>query len=562
MSCVICCEDFDGKDIIPFNCHSCKTIMCTKCCKTTWETNKSTKCPGYQCDVILGRREISTVFSSNYMNGDFTKLRTEILFNSRKPFYQKMSKYIFSEKLLNKIARIDQEIRNYLDNIDEIKLSKIQEYSKVLHNNINILKDFLQDNKECTEYLISPKYTKVREYTKFSKEVFFHTIKFTDYLPDTDNDLIEKKPSKFYGYCPETDCPGILSEKYICLFCETKVCNRCMVSIKGKKCDHECNEETVKTLKTIKKDSKLCPNEGCRVPIYKIEGCYQMFCPQCHILFEWKTLKILKERAHNPHALEWQRRTGQIINGDNGQDCGQLGYVSTFRLINVKIDGKDLTYSLQTLNEKAGCKNILYGLSLFSRFFAHIRGVYLQRIQTGIDDFKYNMMTLDRKYLSKIMTEKSYKISLASKEKENEQLLDLKDAISAFVDSGDYIYTEFAQEINNIDHITIEDYIKFVNEKGKKMLKLFIELFDYVNGLLINVIKNYKRMSYFFVINKNCSFDDSLLLGICKIKNSKIFPENIDIDCRDKRKDIINKICKHYNCTDKNLDVEDYIKFS
>ena len=44
------------------------------------------------------------------------------------------------------------------------------------------------------------------------------------------------------------------------------------------------------------------------------QGCTQMFCtnPECHTLFDYRTLRILCERdhVHNPHYTEWlaQRR--------------------------------------------------------------------------------------------------------------------------------------------------------------------------------------------------------------------------------------------------------------
>ena len=47
------------------------------------------------------------------------------------------------------------------------------------------------------------------------------------------------------------------------------------------------------------KDSKPCPN--CYIPIFKLSGCNQMFCTNCHVVFDWISLKIDKGPVHNQH---------------------------------------------------------------------------------------------------------------------------------------------------------------------------------------------------------------------------------------------------------------------
>ena len=57
----------------------------------------------------------------------------------------------------------------------------------------------------------------------------------------------------------------------------------------------------------LAKDSKPCPK--CQSLIFKINGCDQMWCTQCHTAFSWKTGK-LEKNIHNPHFYEWQRKNG------------------------------------------------------------------------------------------------------------------------------------------------------------------------------------------------------------------------------------------------------------
>lgn len=50
-------------------------------------------------------------------------------------------------------------------------------------------------------------------------------------------------------------------------------------------------------------NTRPCPT--CFVPIYKISGCDQMFCTECHAKFSWRTGKVVKGLFHNPHFFEW-----------------------------------------------------------------------------------------------------------------------------------------------------------------------------------------------------------------------------------------------------------------
>jgi hypothetical protein len=61
--------------------------------------------------------------------------------------------------------------------------------------------------------------------------------------------------------------------------------------------------------------------------IYKIEGCAQMFCTECHTAFNWNTLRIENGIIHNPHYFEWMRRQnengGQVERNPNEILCGR-----------------------------------------------------------------------------------------------------------------------------------------------------------------------------------------------------------------------------------------------
>lgn len=115
-----------------------------------------------------------------------------------------------------------------------------------------------------------------------------------------------KKNKVFTRACPVEDCRGFLSTGLKCGICSIFACKYCHLP---KSCknddDHKCDPDLVATVKMLANDTKPCP--GCATPIYKIEGCDQMFCTTCHTPFSWLRGTIETGVIHNPHFYEFQR---------------------------------------------------------------------------------------------------------------------------------------------------------------------------------------------------------------------------------------------------------------
>ena len=125
-------------------------------------------------------------------------------------------------------------------------------------------------------------------------------------LADPNSRVAERNVVQFVKACPNTCCKGFLSNDWNCSLCETDVCETCHEIIdKDAEEEHECHPDTVQSVAMLKKDCKNCPK--CASSIYKIDGCDQMFCTNCHTAFSWKTLRIEKGRLHNPHYYQWIR---------------------------------------------------------------------------------------------------------------------------------------------------------------------------------------------------------------------------------------------------------------
>lgn len=75
------------------------------------------------------------------------------------------------------------------------------------------------------------------------------------------------------------------------------------------------------TVQSLQENTKPCPK--CFTPIYKMEGCNQMWCTQCHIAFHWVSGEIIT-KFHNPHFIEFRRRNNMVLSRDpNDVECNR-----------------------------------------------------------------------------------------------------------------------------------------------------------------------------------------------------------------------------------------------
>jgi len=143
----------------------------------------------------------------------------------------------------------------------------------------------------------------------------------------------KKERKKFIMGCPVEDCRGFLSQAWKCGTCGTHVCPKCRVPKACKNDEaHVCKKEDIATAELLTKDTKPCPS--CAVPIFKIEGCDQMWCVECHTPFSWRTGMPVTGVIHNPHFYQYQRnQNGGVAPRRGGQryNCGGLPWVRAVR---------------------------------------------------------------------------------------------------------------------------------------------------------------------------------------------------------------------------------------
>lgn len=266
-SCNICCDNYNKSTREKICCGYCEFAACRTCCETYILSENIPKCMNTTCAKEWSRKFIREKFTSVFINTKFKNHLEELLFDQEKALMP-ATQPIIEEK---------------------------------------IRKDNVKKEMAALDNLIQDLYVQKRQ------------LERTLYTDMTETSA--KKASNYVRACSAEGCRGFLSTQWKCGICEQWTCPECH-ELKGpnRDCEHTCKPDLVETAKLLAKDTKPCPK--CQAKIFKIDGCDQMWCTQCHTAFSWKTGAI-QTNIHNPHYYEWQRKNGGLARAAGDVECGQ-----------------------------------------------------------------------------------------------------------------------------------------------------------------------------------------------------------------------------------------------
>ena len=281
--------------------------------------------------------------------------------------------------------------------------------------------------------------------------------------------VVDRK--KFVRKCPNGDCHGFLSSALKCGLCECWVCADCR-EVKGfsteEKDLHECNKDIVESVKLLEKDSKPCPK--CTSLIFKIEGCDQMYCVECHTAFSWNTLKIESGVIHNPHYFEYQRITngGVAPRNPNEIQCGrELDNYFVSRLRDKFSPDIENSISYDQIRDIIEiCRQVI-----------HIRFIEQPRFTT--EGRLYSNMQLRIDYMRNKINKDGMKKILQKREKETIKKTELSNVLGMYVSCMTDLFYRLYDD---------NDLVKIKKE--------MIELKKYVNDCFQKISKSYNCKEY------------------------------------------------------------------
>lgn len=380
-TCNVCCESFTDHQRKIVDCQYCPNKTCLKCTKTyLMETTQDAHC--LNCRNAWNREFLDSILSRYFVDGKYKKQRECVLYEREKllmpetmPFVEK---YIIKKNINIQISQLKQE---------KIRAQQRQQ----IYNFEGSLEDKLNEYKRRQD--------NTQELFNFDKDIAL--LQYHLHLLNNDNEVINIERQKFVRACPANECRGFLSSQWKCGLCNVWVCPKCHEIIgKDKNVEHTCCPENIATAELLAKDSKPCPK--CASMIFKVSGCSQMWCVQCHTTFDWKTGRIETGRVHNPHYYEYLRNTneGNIPREQGDIPCGGLPEAYHIRMLLTGYITNDMLDNLLSI----------------MRMERHIDLVEIPAYRA--DDYTDNR-DLRIKYLAKEIDDDTLKRSLQQREKNN-----------------------------------------------------------------------------------------------------------------------------------------------
>jgi len=227
--------------------------------------------------------------------------------------------------------------------------------------------------------------------------------------------------------------------------------------------DHVCNPDDVETVKLKQKESKPCT--ACGTETFKIDGCYQVWCPPpCGgtegTAWDFRTGKIDKDRPHAPLYYEYQRKMngGEAprVPGDN--PCMAAGIPDMPRFVR--------RYRDQT---SAIPRQDLNALLDIYRLLVHIEHVEIRRWRrANPTDFETNI-DLRMAFLENAIDENLFKETLQRREKEARKAVAFYDAIQLIVNVSTDIFNEFCERVRQSTDTNEVTSVQDVFDKFEQM---------------------------------------------------------------------------------------------
>lgn len=380
-TCPICVETYNKSRRAKINCMYCAAEACTQCCQTWILSETVPKCMNNDCNREWTQKFLSEQFTAVFLNKQYKPHREQVMFDQERallPATQVLvENRIQAERLKDEITAIQQEIR-------QLEIRRI---------------------RMCEQRYI---------------------------LEHPENAAVNERRA-FVRACPAPDCRGFLSTQWKCGLCEQWTCPHCN-ELKGRDRtggegeegeEHVCQPDNVASAALMRQDTKSCPT--CGVGIFRIMGCDQMFCTQCHTAFCWRTGRI-ETNIHNPHYFEWLQR--------QGQDQGNEGAAAVVPRNPMEIRcGRNIdVYFIRRLRRDLTAKGAMNDVRKESSQFVmalcrsliHLYTVELPRFRI---DPVINNQELRIKYMRNQITEEKFKSQLQRDNKKHRHKREIFDVI-------------------------------------------------------------------------------------------------------------------------------------
>lgn len=450
MPCAVCCEIFNKSNKAPITCPYCPFSACSACherylCDTSEDAHCMNCRKGWTREILFDN------FTRKFVSRVYKSRRENLLMEREKSLMPATQPYVEIEKDIRRLATLILEKKSEVERAQE-KYIVISTRSLALVAVENNIHDEFQASIIRNEN--ATKQAKIRDFIHRDLEhLEWHTRALQNRLG---GGALETEKRQFVRACPYGDCKGFLSTAWKCGLCDNWACPECH-EVKGPEKDtpHVCDPNNVATAQLLARDSRNCPK--CAASIFKIDGCDQMWCTQCHAAFSWRTGRIETHTIHNPHYYDFMRTRGGLPRNPGDVPCGGFPHLNTIRPIFEKALSPHYRYV-----ENA---HRMYGHTLW------VLQRYIVNAHEDNRDLRIKLMIGD-------ITEDVFKTKIQQREKARHRKTDIRNIIEMFRAVLVDLFQTFGKS-KNIPDLT----------------KSLTELSAYYNSQLDGVSKRYGHCS-------------------------------------------------------------------
>ena len=476
MDCSVCCQPTNASSSIRgrVTCHNCDFCVCRSCVQTyLLSILKNPQC--MNCNQSWTYDYLENNLQRKFLNKPYNKHRENVLLQQEREHFNDSRLFI----------KYTLELKTIISKMDAAKV---------------VLEALTVRKQQRLLYGLTSLKTQKR-ITRQKEEI--HNIRQEKQI------ILQKRNTLEHTqifYCFTNGCQNILDSSYHCSDCSKNWCITCYQECKKDEI-HTCVHDDVRTVELLTNNVRQCP--GCAMSIYKIDGCDQMFCVQCHIAFSWTKGTIVSGKIHNPHYYEHLRNSKGAIqrNDDNAENIimnpDMIPFVNMSNAFKnackyIKKERMDIEIAFCTMHKTFPMRKILRS--------------YLRCIQTihsfiTILQVKQSNMDLRVSFLQQEIDEETIKRRLRKRENASRNKEIILAAIIIFqinfemcvrkiwTSNSKYEIISTIDEINNVRKYTNE---KFLSISQKRKIQV-----PYITNIFRILFRDYKNSSFTNMLTTN-----------------------------------------------------------
>ena len=446
-SCSVCTEPFTSTLRKQIPCNFCEFRACAQCHERyLLNTPENPHC--MSCRNGWNRNFLAANFTNVFVNKRFKEHRENVLLERERSLMPETQPYVEAEIKCRKLENQKEALNAKRNDLHRQQAQVANSDLTLMGHDDNWVEARIErQRRSCTL---------TKEVQSITTDIYLIEYAIQQYR--TPDSVPKNRVVTFVRSCPVNNCKGFLSTAWKCGVCEAHVCAQCHeVKDEENLQEHTCDPANVATADLLRRDSKPCPK--CASMIFKISGCDQMYCTQCHTPFSWRTGQVVSGNIHNPHYYEYLRRTqGSVPRAPGDVVCGGLPEIYSFIRSSGVSTNQTTSKYIQDIHRN------IYHLRYL------IDGRYRATDYTGNRDLRI-------KYMMGELSDDDFKKKIQQREKSNNKKQDLREVLVT--------YTTVATDI----------FQKYMTDRSTDRSMFFVELQnlrEYTHGLLVELERTWK----------------------------------------------------------------------